>query len=379
MSEFVSGGPMPLSSVVEQHRQFLSPDRPAALRERIAKGLLPSSFDDLVPTLAFLLHDAEKTVREAAAETLSTAPEDELERVIKAATDIAVLDTLGRRIKAGVVPRFVALNRETHTETLVYLAGAGDKTVCDIVGRNAQRALRHPAMIEALFFNPKAPQGVVQHLLELAVRENLALDHMPGYREIRAALLGEHGAEEDDDGSALSDIEFISAMDMVLDFDADLVTGGDAHDEQEEVNRNLQAMVASMSVAQKIRLALVGDANARKLLIRDPKKMVSSAVLKSPRLTDGEVKKYAMNKSLGDDVIAQIARNKQWTRDYSVRKALVMNPKTPLSISMTFLRTLSQKDIKTVSKSREVTGAVARQAKSHLAKLDQAKRRKNKK
>ncbi len=378
MTEFVAGAPVPLSSVTEAHHPFVDTTRPAALRLNVAKGLLPARFDDLVPTLAFLLHDPEATVRAAAETTLSTAPDDEVDRVVQAATDVAVLDTLARRLPICAATRAVALNRHSRDETLVHLAGSGDRTICEIVGRNAERALQSPAMIEALFFNPKAPQGVVQNLLELAVRHEVPLDHMPGFREIRAALLGEHGAEEDDGLIPLDDIDFLSAVDMALDHDADLVGGGEAHEEKEEINRSLQARIGSMSVAQKVRLALVGDATARKLLVRDPKKMVASAVLKSPRLTEGEVRNFATNKSLGDEIIKEIARNKKWTRDYAVRKALIMNPKTPLSIAMTLLRTLSLRDIGVVSKSREVTGAVARLAKSHIEKIEQSKRRKKK-
>ena len=378
MIEFVPGAAMSLSSVVEAHHSLVDRSKPATLRERVAKGLLPASFDDLVPTLGYLLHDPEPSIRDAAQNTLTTAPEAEIERVVRASTDLALLDTLARRLPPCAALRAVALNRNCANETLVHLCGAGERDVCEIVGRNAERALEYPAMIEALFFNPKAPQGIVQNLLELAVRHDLALDHMPGFREVRAALLGERGATDDDGMVPLDDIEFMSTMDMVLDHDAELVSGGEKHEEKEEANRSLQARIGSMSVAQKIRLALVGDATARKLLIRDPKKMVSSAVLKSPRLTEGEIKKFATNKSLGDDIIKEIARNKTWTREYAIRKALVMNPKTPLSISMTLLRTLSVKDIAVVSKSREVTGAVARLAKNHLAKLEQARRRKKK-
>ncbi len=376
--DFVGGGPVGLSSVVPQHHGFVDRAKPAALRLRIAKGLLPASFDDLLPTLAYLMHDPEAEVRAAAAETVGTYPADEVERVLRATTDVQLLDTVARRVKQGDAARHAALNKGAHNDTLVWLAGHGDTAICDIVGRNAERALLHPAIIEALFFNPKAPQGVVQNLLELAVREDLPLDHMPGYTEVRAALLGERGATDDEEVAPLDDIEFLSAMDMVVDYDNDQVAGGEAFDEQEETNRSLQAMIMNMSVAQKIRLALVGDANARKLLIRDPKKMVSLAVLKSPRLTEGEIRKFAANKTVADEVISHISRNRTWTRDYGVRKALVMNPKTPLSIAMGFMRSLTKKDIKSVSKSREVTGTIARAAKQTISKMEQAARRRKK-
>ena len=121
-----------------------------------------------------------------------------------------------------------------------------------------------------------------------------------------------------------------------------------------------------MSVSQKVRLAMVGDANVRKVLIRDPKKLVALAVLRSPRITEGEVTTFASNKTLSDELLTTICRNRNWVKDYATRKALVFNPKTPISFSMTFLRQLSPKDLKDASSSRDVSQTVARTAKRML-------------
>lgn len=373
---------VPVEALVEQHRPLVDPSRPLPIRLRVAKGLLPAAIADLVPTVAFLTHAAEPEVAAAAKETLAGMPEAEMLTVARGKLHPAVLDTLAHALpNAHPAQLEITVNREVADATLVYLAGAGNGRVCEQIARNSVRCLGEPAIIEALYFNPKAPPGQVQNLIEFAVREGLDLDHIPGYVETRAAILGERGAE--DDGKGLSDIEFLTALAMAvgkeglsreeqerLEQGEDILEEGD----EEGSSKSLQALILKMSVSQKIRLALVGDANARKLLIRDPKKMVSLAVLKSPRLTDGEVRMFAQNKALAEEILTQICRNRSWTRDYGIRKSLVLNPKTPMPLSMGFLRTLNAKDIKEVSKSRDVSGVIARTAKRILDQAEMARR-----
>jgi hypothetical protein len=369
---FRSGQQVPVEQLTERHRPLVDPSRPIDFRLRIAKGLLPAAVEDLIPTLCFLTQDPNGGVRSAACDTIRTMPDDQLIPVIQSIANIYVIDGLARTLLAEnpLIPE-LAVNRYTHDSTLVFLAGNGSRRTCDVIGRNAQRALGHTPIVEALFFNPRASQGTVQELLELAVREDIDLDHMPGFRETKAALLGEHGARDDKTGTELDELEFLSAMEFA--FDDEL--GTKAADVEENSGRkvNLQTAIMSMSVAQKIRLSLVGDANARKLLVRDPKKMVAMAVLKSPRLTDGEVRIFATKKELAEEVVATIARNRSWTRDYQVRKALLFNPKCPQSMALAFLRSMVESDIKMIAKHRDVPGGIRRAAKRIIDQKVKAK------
>ncbi len=373
---FRSGDRIPVEALNAQHRPLVDATRPIALRMRIAQGLLPAAFEDLVATVAFLTHDPEREVALLAGATLRDMPEDQLMGVVRTGDNAWVLDTLARTFDAesALVPE-LAVNRHTDDATLVHLAGSGGRRTCDVIGRNAARALAHTPIIEGLFFNPRASQGVVQGLLELAVREQVDLDHMPGFRETRMALLGEAGGLGGGDAGGLDDIDFMSAMELAFD---DGMFGGltEETEEGEERKKNLQTALLSMSVAQKIRLALVGDANARKLLIRDPKKLVSLAVLKSPRVTDGEIRMFASKKEIAEDIIATIARIRSWTRDYGTRKALIYNPKCPQAIALSFLRTLVANDIKTISKHRDVPGVVRRAAKRMIEKKQKKRKKK---
>ena len=121
--------------------------------------------------------------------------------------------------------------------------------------------------------------------------------------------------------------------------------------------------ISNMKAAQKVRLAILGNASARKILIRDPKKAVSMAVLRSPRLTDKEVSYFATQKSISEDVIRMIAKNREWTRHYSTKVALVKNPKTPPQQSMWFLKSLHLADLKSLARDRDVPGVIMKSAK----------------
>jgi hypothetical protein len=121
-----------------------------------------------------------------------------------------------------------------------------------------------------------------------------------------------------------------------------------------------------MSVPAKIRLATLGNAFARALLIRDPMKMVAVAAIKSPGVTDLEAAKYAGNQALAADVIAYIAARRDWTRLYGTKKALILNPKTPLTESTKLLLHLRERDLRLIASSKGIPSAVVAQARKLL-------------
>jgi hypothetical protein len=134
---------------------------------------------------------------------------------------------------------------------------------------------------------------------------------------------------------------------------------------------NLYQQIQKMKVSQKIKLALIGGTSARALLIRDSNKMVATAVMKSPRITDKEIETISRSRSVCDDVIRMIATNREWSKSYTVKMNLVQNPKTPQSEAMRFLNYLRDKDLRDLSKSRNVPNTVATQAKRLLARKEE--------
>jgi hypothetical protein len=131
--------------------------------------------------------------------------------------------------------------------------------------------------------------------------------------------------------------------------------------------KNLYAQIATMGIAEKIKLALRGNKDARLILVRDTNKMVRRLVMMNPRVSDGEVIAVARNRSADDELLRMIAAKREWVRNYQIRQALVTNPKTPLPIALRQMTTLSEQDMRQLAKSRNVAQAVAAQARRILA------------
>ncbi len=126
--------------------------------------------------------------------------------------------------------------------------------------------------------------------------------------------------------------------------------------------RSLFAQIVLMTVAEKVKLALRGNQDARNILIRDANKLIRRCVLKNPRITDGEVAALAGNKSIDEDLLRMIGEQREWVQKYEVRKALTMNPKTPTMLAMRFVGTLLERDLRLIARSKNVRDAVASQA-----------------
>jgi hypothetical protein len=58
--------------------------------------------------------------------------------------------------------------------------------------------------------------------------------------------------------------------------------------------------------------------------------------------------------------------NKDWLKNYEIRKALVTHPKTPLPKALRFVSALSMKDIKDLARSRQVSNVIATAARKEL-------------
>ncbi|MBR58881.1 MAG: hypothetical protein CMH54_12790 [Myxococcales bacterium] len=111
-----------------------------------------------------------------------------------------------------------------------------------------------------------------------------------------------------------------------------------------------------MSVAQRVRLAMLGNKGVRQMLIRDAKTIVAAAVLQSPRLTEKEVVDFAKNKSLSDGIIREIATRRDWVKNRAIKHALINNPKTPARLALRFLPDLTQKELKEIKRSKDIPG-----------------------
>ncbi len=127
--------------------------------------------------------------------------------------------------------------------------------------------------------------------------------------------------------------------------------------------------IQSMTVAEKIDLARNAPKEARTILLRDSNKLVQIAVITSPKITESEIITIANNKQVSDEVLREIAMNREWLRNYQVRLALVNNPKTPLSIAMAQIPYINQRDLSMLAKSRAIPRPIVVAAQGRLKEV----------
>lgn len=130
--------------------------------------------------------------------------------------------------------------------------------------------------------------------------------------------------------------------------------GGLAAAEEPELRLGTAQRLATMSVAGRLKVAMRGSREERGVLIRDSNRIVSSAVLSSPRLSESEVEAIARMTSVSDEVLRIIGTSRAWTKNYQVISALTRNPKTPVGVALTLMPRLIERDLKMLSTDRNV-------------------------
>jgi hypothetical protein len=136
---------------------------------------------------------------------------------------------------------------------------------------------------------------------------------------------------------------------------------------------NTMQKINRLDVKGRIQLALKGNKEERSILIRDGTKVVALSVLEAPKLSDGEVEKFALQKNVLEAVLRQIPLKRRFMKNYIVVRNLVANPRTPLDIGLALMKHLQPVDLKNISGNKEVSETVRKLAlKMYKQKLDAA-------
>jgi hypothetical protein len=139
---------------------------------------------------------------------------------------------------------------------------------------------------------------------------------------------------------------------------------------------NSMQKINRLDVKGRIQLALKGNKEERSILIRDGTKVVALAVLEAPKLSDGEVEKFALQKNVLEAVLRQIPLKRRFMKNYIVVRNLVANPRTPLDLGLGLMKHLLAQDLKNISANKEISETVRKLAlKMYKQKLDAASKK----
>ena len=336
-----------------QAEKYARRDAPIEARRMAARGALPLEPLELSTVLFVLCSDSDPEVKDSARRSLETLPDHVLGIVLQGDVHPALLSLMAQMHKENEAHcQAIALNAATDDGTIAWLATLPHSRVVDIISQNQERMLRHEEIVDALGANPLTGRAVIERILSFL-----------GLEERETTEEDDDDFDEEEAETAVLEILGEGMGDI-----ARLLASESDGEGDESDDGSLYAAVQNMTVMQKIKLARVGGKEARSLLIRDRNRIVSSAVLASPKLTETEVVTITQNRSIGDDLLRIIANNREWTKNYQIKLALTMNPKTPTPQAVKFLNYLQDKDLRTLMKSKDVPSNISVHARRLLTK-----------
>jgi hypothetical protein len=353
---------------------MIDPASPAAMRQMAAKGVAPGLKPaEALTVVALLSEGADGDIAAVARATLGKLPEPLVNGALAgdlAAGVLALIAPMYAR-NASIIYRILA-HASITPETVAAVAAVASEEVAELVATNEQRLLAHPVIIEKLYMNKATRMSTADRILELAVRNKVELSGIPAYKEAAIAIGQELIAEPSEEPTP-DDLLFVEtgivADKIVLDparEDTHRVDDEKGEEVLDDKFLPLYAQLAKMTISQKIRRAMLGNAAERLLLVRDSNRLVAQAAIKSPSIQENEVVRISASRAVSEDVLRAIALDREWTRSHQVKVNLVSNPRTPFAFASRLIGHLRESELKGLAKSKNVSGAVAKAAKQQL-------------
>src|SRR6202035_5727693 len=125
---------------------------------------------------------------------------------------------------------------------------------------------------------------------------------------------------------------------------------------------NTVQKINRLDIKGRIQLAMKGNKEERSILVRDGTKIVALAVLDSPKITDGEVERFANQKNVLESLLRAIPMKRRFMKNYAIVRNLVSNPRTPLDVSLGLMKNLLVQDLKNLSGNKEISDTVRKVA-----------------
>jgi hypothetical protein len=351
--------------------RILEGTAPEAARAASARGALPVSRDILHAVLVYLARDPAPAIAEAAVKTLSGFKDEELTQLLgDPAIQPFVLGYYAQLSELATEPlAALVANPELTNEHLVRIAYSRTPAAIDALLLNQQRLAECPDAVKALMSNPSLNADQRRRFLDFA--EHMATPAAAPQEEpeglLDPDLLGP--VSEEELRSLLGEMADLPFIDLEVGEFLEGTSVIEGQDEIEAMGENFESVfkqILRMNPAQKLRAAFRVGREGRQILVRDTNRMVASAVLRNPRLTEEEVVNFASQKGLAEDVLRQIGGSRAWMGSYSVVHNVVRNPKTPVAIAMNYLARLTTRDLTQIVRDRNIQEVVRRNAKKHI-------------
>ena len=369
-----------------------------------SRGLLPLPQLDVLEILVSFCEGSDPELKANAKATLKEQNTESLEETVRSGNIAPQI--LAYFVQIEDLPltlhEAIIANGRTPAAALIKFASTTQKgSLLELISFNQQLLIRNPAIIDAIIANPartpEAERRASEIKREFFEKERGARQIADEFRaqgnEAAAEFLeqAEFASDLAASGMTTDDAIFLAEHIEVPDRETDDSWLGleyieEVYEETEEQRKatfgkilgelqfeegeeeisgdriSMINRIMKMGVKDRVKLGMKGDREARNILIRDPNRLVASAVANNPRLTEQEVEMIAAMRSIPEEILRQIAANRQWARSYNIMHSLARNPRTPIANVMTIMSRLQLRDLVALSKNRNVSDNVRRQA-----------------
>ncbi len=383
---------------------------PKSAQIAAARGILPLPQSDLLEVLVILAANSDKELSTSAEKTLKSQTSERLKGVIssnevapRVLHYFAMQETLSQDVYELVIA-----NPKTPNESIIQFArNSSNGELLEVLSLNQQLLIQTPAIIDAIIANPHRTAEADRRASEIRREffekergaEQIAKELKAQGKDAAAEFIeaAEFADDSGDNGLSFDDAMFLADLIEVSDAEVDdswlsleyieeiyeetdeqrqaalskilgeMKSEGDGEIENERVS--MISKIMGMKMKDRIQMAMKGNREARNILIRDPNRIIAQAVIQNPKLTDQEVETISKMRTVPEDVLRQIAMNKQWARSYVIIHNLALNPRTPVGNAMNIIPRLQLRDLLGMSKNKNVPDAIRR----HAQRISQAR------
>lgn len=316
----------------------LSGQRPELAR-LAAQGQLPLPPESLIHLQLQLASGSDAELASLARQSLARVEEEPMRALLSTAPSTQTLTTLVHYVRSPGSLAELMRHPELPAEAALEAAPRLPPEALEVLVLRQDLLIAQPELVDAIELNPDLPAHLKRRLAEY--REHLI--PRPQREERLRPVLEE-----------ASDEELEAALAAVL---REPVGG--------EIDRETglsEQQIRNLPLAVRLRLVRGASIWLRGVLLRDSNPLIALAAYERNPLSGGEVEQLVNSRGVVPEILEVIAEDRRWQRKYPIMHALVRNPRTPVAKAIRLVPRLAPRDLKALTRDRNVPEAVRSRA-----------------
>lgn len=308
-----------------------------------ARGLLPLPPEELIPLQVRLAGHPDAEVAREADESLQATEPKVVANFLAQEAPPWVLKYFARQVRHPIVLEAMLRRRTVPREVLVELAAEVKEDLQEVLLLRQDAIVEQPEILDALERNPSLSSYAGRRIREY--REHL----LPRKKEPEVEVEAEEAAGEPSE----------EEVQIAIEAARERTASGERDAEQTGLS---ETQIRSLPIPVRLKLSRGASRSLRSILVRDPNPQVAVSVLKNNPISEQEIEILCHNRSICEDVLEEIARHREWVRKPQVVNAMVQNPRTPSPIALRFIPRLSVRELRDLSRNRNVPEVIRSRA-----------------